>query len=78
MLEELDQPFEFRFIDVWKGQQYTPEFRALNPNGKTPIIVDDQTDGTEPIVIFESGAILMYLAEHSADSCLSPQPRSMR
>lgn len=49
-------------IDLFKGQQKTPEFHRLNPNGRIPVIVDrDNSD----LVIFESGAILLYLAERT-------------
>ncbi|MBN9080964.1 MAG: glutathione S-transferase [Rhizobiales bacterium 62-17] len=62
-LEELGLPYKEHFVDVWKGDQFAAEFMKLNPNGKIPVIVDhDGPDGT-PITIFESGAILLYLAE---------------
>jgi GST-like protein len=59
MLEEVGIPYNVHKIDISKGEQFTPEFVALNPNSKIPVIVDRDTD----ITIFESGAILIYLAE---------------
>jgi len=63
MLEETRLPYRERFVDVWKSEQYDPEFLKINPNGKIPAIVDDDGPGGKPITVFESGAILMYLAE---------------
>ena len=56
-LEETNTPYELVPIDTRKGEQHTPEFRAINPNAKTPAIVDGET------AIFDSNAILLYLAE---------------
>ena len=50
-------------IDTYKGRQHTPEFRAVNPNAKTPAIVDTQGFGKGPVTVFDSNAILLYLAE---------------
>ncbi len=58
-LEELGIPYELHKVDLGKGEQHKPEFLALNPNGKIPALVD----GDGPVTIFESGAILIYLAE---------------
>lgn len=63
MLEELELPYQFRFVDIWKGDQFADEFRRLNPNAKVPVLVDDR--GAEPVTIFESGAILIHLAEEA-------------
>src|SRR5215475_4924243 len=65
MLEECGLPYKEHFVDVWKGEQYSPEFSKINPNNKIPAIVDHDGPGGKPITIFESGAILMYLAEKS-------------
>jgi len=65
MLEECGLPYKEHFVDVWKGEQYSPEFSKVNPNNKIPAIVDHDGPGGKPITIFESGAILMYLAEKS-------------
>lgn len=62
-LEEVGLPYEAHLVDILKGDQHTPEFLALNPNGKIPAIIDPDGPGGAPIGMFESGAILMYLAE---------------
>jgi len=61
MLEEIGRPYRFHHVDVMRGQGRTPEFLRLNPLGKVPVITDDAS-GTS-LTIFESGAILIYLAE---------------
>jgi GST-like protein len=65
MLEETGLPYRFHWIDVWKGEQFSPELRDLNPNAKVPVIVDEDGPGGRPFPVFESGAILLYLAEKS-------------
>ena len=62
MLEEVGLPYEVRAIDIGKQQQFDPEFLKVSPNNKIPAIVDHDADGG-PLAIFESGAILVYLAE---------------
>jgi GSH-dependent disulfide-bond oxidoreductase len=62
-LEELQLPFELKTVDVFAGQQFDPGFVELNPNAKVPVIVDSDGPGGKPITLFESGAILIYLAE---------------
>ena len=64
LLEELGLPFEVRAIHIGKDEQKTPEFLALNPNGRIPALVH-RPEGGAPITVFESGAILIYLAELS-------------
>jgi GSH-dependent disulfide-bond oxidoreductase len=65
MLEETGLPYKEIFVDVWKGDNHTPEFLKINPNGKIPAIVDHDGPGGHPYTVIESGAILMYLAEKS-------------
>ena len=62
-LEELGLPYEPHFIDIMKNETWTPPYLALNPNGKIPSIIDPNGPGGQPIGLFESGAILIYLAE---------------
>src|SRR5882757_8941463 len=63
MLEEIGLPYEVHLVDFNKDDQKTPEFLSLNPNGKIPAILDPDGPGGEPLALFESGAILVYLAE---------------
>jgi len=63
LLEELGLPYEVRPIDITQRAQFAPEFLALNPNAKIPVIVDPEGPDGRPIVVFESGAILIYLAD---------------
>ncbi|MDE0148703.1 MAG: glutathione S-transferase N-terminal domain-containing protein [Rhodospirillaceae bacterium] len=63
MLEELGADYTLHPIHIGKGDQFTPEYLAINPNGKIPAIVDSDGPGGAPITVFESGAILIYLAE---------------
>jgi GST-like protein len=63
MLEEIALPYEVHLIDFNKDDQKTPEFLSLNPNGKIPAIIDPDGPGGKPLGLFESGAILQYLAE---------------
>jgi GST-like protein len=65
MLEELGLSYDIHRIDVFTGDQHTAGFRALNPNGKVPALVDPDGPDGGPITLFESGAILFYLAEKS-------------
>jgi GST-like protein len=66
MLEEIGLPYEVHLVDFGKDDQKTPEFLSLNPNGKIPAIIDPNGPGTKPLGLFESGAILQYLAEKTA------------
>jgi GST-like protein len=65
MLEETGLPYEPHLVDITKDESHTPEFLSLNPNGKIPAIIDPDGPGGEPLPLFESGAILHYLAEKS-------------
>lgn len=62
-LEEAGLEYELVPVDTSKGQQHDPEFRKINPNGKVPAIVDLDGPGGQPATVFDSTAILMYLAE---------------
>jgi len=62
MLEECGLPYRTHAIDISKGDQFTPQFVALNPNSKIPAITDSDGPDGKPIALFESGAILIYLA----------------
>ncbi|HTL30381.1 MAG TPA: glutathione S-transferase N-terminal domain-containing protein [Tepidisphaeraceae bacterium] len=63
MLEEIGLAYEAHRIDIGANDQLTPEFLSLNPNGKIPAIIDPDGPGGTPLALFESGAILLYLAE---------------
>jgi GSH-dependent disulfide-bond oxidoreductase len=64
MLEECELPYAVVPVNIARGDQFTPEFSKLNPNGRIPVIVDaNPLDGGKPLTVFESGAILLYLAE---------------
>jgi GSH-dependent disulfide-bond oxidoreductase len=62
-LEEAGLPYEVHPLDVAAGAQFKPEFLALNPSAKVPVIVDSEGPGGRAYTVFESGAILLYLAE---------------
>jgi GST-like protein len=62
-LEEMELAYRFHFVDVMMGEQYTPEFGALTPNRRVPVIVDAEGPEGRPMTLWESGAILIYLAE---------------
>ncbi|HEY8326957.1 MAG TPA: glutathione S-transferase N-terminal domain-containing protein [Rhodanobacter sp.] len=63
LLEETGLPYEPHLVDIGKDESHTAEFLALNPNGKIPAIIDPHGPGGEPLALFESGAILLYLAD---------------
>ncbi len=65
MLEETRLPYEPHLVDIMENQSHLPEFLSLNPNGKIPAIIDPDGPGGKPLGLFESGAILMYLADKS-------------
>lgn len=64
-LEEMGLPYDVHVVDITQGEQNAPEFLKLSPNNKIPAIVDPQGPGGTDISVFESGAILIYLAEKS-------------
>jgi GST-like protein len=63
MLEELGVPYEAHLVDIMKDENKLPEFVSLNPNAKIPALIDPDGPGGKPIGLFESGAILLYLAD---------------
>src|SRR5271166_3059153 len=64
LLEECGAPYTIVPVYIGRSDQFTPEFLKMNPNHRMPVLVDrDPADGGEPIVVFESGAIMMYIAE---------------
>lgn len=67
MLEEVELPYEVHPINIAKGDQLKPEYLAINPNNKIPAIIDTDGPGGKPLKLFESGAILMYLAEKTGE-----------
>jgi len=62
-LEEIGLPYEAQLVNIGKNESWTAEFLALNPNGKIPAIIDPDGPGGKPLGLFESGAILLYLAD---------------
>jgi GST-like protein len=71
MLEELEMPYTIHKIDITKDDQFSAEFVEINPNSKIPVIVDRDAD----IAVFESGAILIYLAEKTGSKLLPTEGR---
>ena len=63
MVEEVGIPYEVHAINLQKGDQHKPDYLAINPNNKIPAIIDTEGPDGKPLTLFESGAILMYLAE---------------
>lgn len=64
LLEELGVPYNVVKVNIGRGDQFTPDFLAMNPNHRMPVLVDHApADGGKPISVFESGAIMLYLAE---------------
>ena len=67
MLEETGLPYEPHLVDITKEENHTIEFLSLNPNGKIPAIIDPHGPGGKALPLFESGAILMYLADKTGE-----------
>ncbi len=74
-LEELGLPYAVKTVDITRDEQFAPDFLAISPNNKIPAIVDSDGPGSHPIALFESGAILIYLAE-KAGRLLPTDPRA--
>ena len=79
LLEELGVDYRRVPVDIMKGEQFTPEFLAISPNNRVPAMVDnDPVDGADPLSVFESAAILLYLADkHDAYLAKDPRRRSV-
>ncbi len=75
MLEEVGLPYRTIAVDITAGAQFDPEFLAISPNNKVPAIVDRDAGNAAPLSLFESGAILIYLAEKSGQ-LLPSEPRA--
>lgn len=75
MLEETGLAYNEHWVDLEKGEQFEPKFLAISPNNKIPALADDDGPDGEPIAVFESGAILLYLAEKTG-RFLPEEPRA--
>jgi len=75
MLEEIKLPYNLISIHIGNNEQFSDEFLKINPNNKVPAIVDHDGPGHEPISVFESGAILIYLAKKVQSKLLPDDPR---
>ena len=62
-LEEMGLPYAVKTVNIGQDEQFRPEFLAISPNNRIPAIVDEEGPGGQPVSVFESGAILLYLAE---------------
>lgn len=74
-LEEAGLPYQVVPIDTRKGEQHTPAFRAINPNGKVPAIIDTEGPGGGEVRVFNSSAILLYLGDKTGRFIGSPAER---
>ena len=75
MLEELGLDYTVHEIHIGKDEQFAPDFLKISPNNKIPAIVDSDGPGGDPLSLFESGAILIYLAEKTGSPLLPVDPR---
>ena len=75
LLEELGLPYRIHLVDLVKNEQFAPEFVAINPNSKIPAIVDPDGPDGQALTVWESGAILIYLAEKAGSELLPKTPR---
>ncbi|MBT3359438.1 MAG: glutathione S-transferase family protein [Rhodospirillales bacterium] len=76
MLEELGIPYEVHPINISADEQFAPDFLKISPNNRIPAIVDPDGPGGEPLSLFESGAILIYLADKFKSPLLPADPRA--
>ena len=75
MLEELGLPYKVFPINISKDEQFQPHFLAISPNNRIPAIIDHEGPGGQPISVFESGAILIYLAEKTKSPLFPTETR---
>jgi len=75
MLEELELPYNVHSVNIGKDEQFAPDFLKISPNNKIPAILDPDGPGGEPISVFETGAILVYLAEKTGSDLMPSDPR---
>lgn len=75
MLEELGLPYAVHVVDITKDEQFKPDFLKISPNNKIPAIVDSDGPGGAPMAVFESGAILVYLAQKTKSPLLPADAR---
>ena len=78
MLEECGLPYRVHAVDIGAGDQFKPEFLAISPNNKIPAIVDPDGPDGQPISLFESGAILLYLADKTGRFLPADDARQVR
>jgi len=76
LLEELAMPYTVVPVHIGKGEQFHPDFLKISPNNKVPAIIDDDGPNGMPLQLFESGAIMMYLAEKASSDLLPVERRS--
>ena len=74
MLEELGLEYEVHPVDISADEQFAPDFLAISPNNRIPAIVDEDGPGGAPLSLFESGAILIYLAEKTGSELYPTEP----
>ena len=74
MLEECGLPYRVIPVDIGAGDQFKPEFLRISPNNKIPAIVDPVGPDGSPFTLFESGAILLYLASKTGQTCPQERP----
>ena len=77
MLEEIGMAYVVKPVDIDRGEQFAPDYLKISPNNKIPAIVDDLAEGG-PLAVFESGAILTYLAERSGQLLAASGPARYR
>lgn len=69
MLEECGLPYEIKYVNIGRGDQFEPDFLKISPNNRMPAIIDPDGPSGQPISVFETGAILLYLARKTGKFC---------